>query len=305
MEDRTDFTVPARQVKPLVVSPVLAAVAAQHDFEFRSFPFGMPRSACNEQCSLDKAAIATGYTKSGLVPVTVETLSYGFATCNFPGCTERIPPWSLKEHFQAAHPCPGCDFSGPFLIDLAAHAATTGHAPFACSYKSCEREFSRSDSLKRHIAQHLESQPRYECPHCYKHNGEKAFKRRDHLTQHLRGYHNIGVDAMRSKSNSCPHATCDQYRPGVFATDGSPIFQKGDRYWGYVVADKYQAFKSTKAFQDHMRKSHNETPFQCPVPGCDRKGAKGWFRKREYIKHHQKDHGGELPELDLPKWFVG
>lgn len=258
----------------------------------------------SDEGSLGKVAATATNTEGNLVPVPIAHINNRVLACHFPGCTEREPWSSLETHLQAAHPCPECGFAGTCLNDLRDHAAGTGHSPFTCFHQSCESQFSRPDSLERHIAQHLESQPRYECPHCYKHNGDRAFKRRDHLTQHLRGYHNIGVDGMKSKANSCPHASCDHYRAGVFATDGSPIFKDGYRAYGYVVADEDQAFKSAKAFQDHMRKSHNETPFQCPVSGCDRKGAKGWFRKREFIKHHQKEHGRQLPVVDVPTWFA-
>jgi hypothetical protein len=51
-----------------------------------------------------------------------------------------------------------------------------------------------------------------------------------------------------------------------------------------------------------MRKVHDETPFQCPAAGCEKTGKKGWFRERDFIKHHQKEHGGDVPKIIALKW---
>lgn len=201
--------------------------------------------------------------------------------CPLSTCAKRFTiNIELEHHIKWKHNrCDDCGKVAENLSKLSDHASETGHMPFACASKDCDKRFSRSDSLKRHLQKHARDE-RFECPHCYKHNGDKAFTRYDHLTQHLRQYHNIGLEKLRCKTASCPHRNCPtgDYRTGAYTDDGYPI--SGSAYWPHQarIADKDQAFRSLKQFQDHLRKVHDETPFQCLVPGCNRRGKKGWFR---------------------------
>lgn len=52
--------------------------------------------------------------------------------------------------------------------------------PFICPTETCERRFSRSDELTRHIRIHTGQKP-FQCKIC-----ERAFSRSDHLTTHVR-----------------------------------------------------------------------------------------------------------------------
>ena len=58
-------------------------------------------------------------------------------------------------------------------------------------------------------------------------------------------------------------------------------------------------FDSKAELHKHIRKNHKETPFICAGNGCDRKGAKGWFRKHDRTVHQRKEHAFIMaPELD-------
>jgi hypothetical protein len=175
------------------------------------------------------------------------------------------------------HTCQDCLAQFATQTGLSNHAAQTQHSPYRCT---CGKTFSRLDVLTRHL-QGYERPPRYACPHCSKYRGNNAFHRMDHLTQHLRGYHNHEVstgsddsedgitEAQRSvsvrKLLPCPHEGCET------------------------------SFSSRSEFTKHMRKVHDENLYPCPETGCLRVGGRGFFRKKDLLKH-QADHTPSLVE---------
>ena len=56
----------------------------------------------------------------------------------------------------------------------------TGEKPYICRYSGCEKRFSRSDELTRHIRKHTGAKP-FKCTTC-----KRDFSRSDHLTTHVR-----------------------------------------------------------------------------------------------------------------------
>jgi hypothetical protein len=190
---------------------------------------------------------------------------------------ESPPHYQIKSHGENV--CNECSLHFPHNSALNNHAKQTQHAPFACI---CGVTFSRVDVINRHLEKH-NPKAFYPCPHCSKFSGMKAFTRRDHLTQHLRGYHNIEVssdtdDPQSSSSQktalSCPHEDCS-YHHDVAPSSSSTNLR---RY-----------FRTRRDFTKHLREMHDESLYPCDAPGCGRVGGRGFFRERDLSKH-QKDH---------------
>ncbi|PMD19706.1 hypothetical protein NA56DRAFT_705416 [Hyaloscypha hepaticicola] len=98
--------------------------------------------------------------------------------------------WVTKWKY-VVHEC-NSTFQNKTLLDL--HAKQSFHAPFAYRYS---KTFSRQDCLARHL-QKFNLTASFPCPYCEKHDGKKAFKRRDHLTQHLRGHQRMERETLTS-----------------------------------------------------------------------------------------------------------
>ncbi|KAL2358214.1 hypothetical protein BJ546DRAFT_803693, partial [Cryomyces antarcticus] len=114
--------------------------------------------------------------------------------------------------------------------------------------------------------------PRYPCTHCKRHRGADGFKRKDHLTQHLRNYHHIEADGEGTSGYSCSHEDCAAFR-------SSP---------GGLHSPHLHAFQKKSDYTAHMKKEHDESPHPCSWPGCNRVRGKGFFRERDLMKHEKK-----------------
>ncbi|RFU34071.1 hypothetical protein B7463_g2321, partial [Scytalidium lignicola] len=183
-----------------------------------------------------------------------------------------------KEHVellrcnQCGYKADGCDFK--WWSKAVNHANTTSHLAFLCPDLECTMAFSRADVLRRHyMTKHEANAARYPCPHCKKYKGSSSFKRKDHLVQHLQGYHNFKVSNAEGVGKSCPHFDCEAYR-------GAGIFD-------FITS---HAFKKQSEYTAHMRKVHDESLFPCTVSGCKRVGGKGFFREKDFLKHMASIH---------------
>jgi hypothetical protein len=206
--------------------------------------------------------------------------------CFLPSCGKRfLEKGELSRHFKEKHPellrCHQCSQAFLTTGDIQQHAMDKGHDAFACPEIECESRCSRIDVLKRHIGGHQEDVKRHSCKYCPKYRGENGFKRKDHLMQHLRNYHHIGEDSANKdhRRNSCRHKDCEAYRDGAWYS------------WGPKPDFKHHSFQKISDYTAHMRKVHNESPFPCSFLGCSKVEGKGYFRKRDLIKHQQKVHG--------------
>lgn len=207
------------------------------------------------------------------------TSGHGTVKCLVLGCPYTPKDEnSMASHLITVHStlleCNQCNQAFGNLFYLGSHASQTDHQAFLCSEEDCRKAFSRFDVWERHQNNHRADVQRYPCPHCRRHRGADGFKRKDHLTQHLRNYHHIGVDEFagrNARQQSCPHEDCPDWRP------------KGT--WG-----RGHAFQKSSDYISHMRKIHKESEFPCTEAGCDRTGPKGYFRRRDLLKHKLKEH---------------
>ena len=181
----------------------------------------------------------------------------------------------MKAEHHDAFTCDECMYVGSSQYELGLHASNTGHASFICNYDGCEKKFSRLDTYQRHQRTHRHDAKRFPCKYCKTYRGKSAFKRKDHLTQHVRNYHHIGEGDHVAKWNRkwCQKKECTESRPDPMSLPGPGVFT------------------SSKEWVKHMRTVHDESIFSCPQHGCDRINGNGYFRPADLRTHLRKVHG--------------
>lgn len=235
------------------------------------------------------------YQGCGFIAVSVEDLishsskapgfHYAFK-CPVGNCGHSCRTFSiLLGHWTKKHAAQNwsCYERGALINDrssLQRHVLSTGHASFVCPIDGCQSTFSRVDVLEHHQFAHSATTTRYPCKYCKKYRGQDGFKRKDHLTQHVRNYHHIGEAKSKygreESLMSCSHTACSMYKPEAFHDQSFP---RGQR-----------AFEKISDVTAHMKKAHNKSPFPYTEPGCPKIGGKGYFRQRDLFKHQKKEH---------------
>lgn len=131
-----------------------------------------------------------------------------------------------------AYTCTQCDESFQASHQLEHHGKITSHRTYVCTEQACSKSYSRRDVYVRHMATHSERHI-HECTLCAAAGNHKVFKRKDHLTQHIRNCH--------AKHAHRPHAlpmegTASHETLPLLATqtsssgndsDGNPLFLQG------------------------------------------------------------------------------
>jgi hypothetical protein len=82
----------------------------------------------------------------------------------------------------------------------------------------------------------------------------------------------------RKAAFKCPHETCSYTTRMSLEPDQQPP---------PVVMSRI--FQTRGEFTKHLREVHDESIFSCVEIGCSRVGGKGFFRKKDLLKH-VKDH---------------
>ncbi|OTB16132.1 hypothetical protein K445DRAFT_95771 [Daldinia sp. EC12] len=189
--------------------------------------------------------------------------------------------------------CAECNGSFRFRHELEEHVISSHHSPYACS---CGKRFSRTDTLRRHINSFDAKSHSYPCYDCRSYRDGNAFRRRDHLLQHLRNYHNLDAQRINlsyrhqywvndgSMILVCHHSGCEHYRNKKFRE-----LSRSDQ-------KEQSPFKKVSDYTKHLKEAHGETAFHCHVAGCDRKGSKGYLRESDFRKHLARQHP------DAPKY---
>ncbi|KAH8771384.1 hypothetical protein F5882DRAFT_179390 [Hyaloscypha sp. PMI_1271] len=104
----------------------------------------------------------------------------------------------------------------------------------------------------------------YACPinHCSRRGTEGGFHRKDHLVQHLRTFHSWSHEDL--VPGFCPHKGC--------------CYSREPR-------NERRVFSTFREYSRHLKKGHDESLFNCPVPGCRRKGANGYSGQANLRRH--------------------
>lgn len=173
--------------------------------------------------------------------------------------------------------CDECKEEFRINHDLRVHATTRRHGAYTCK---CTKTFTRSEDVQRHLSKFSSKIPSHPCLYCKRHRGMDGFRRKDHLTQHLRNYHHLELDTKPQWMDLriCSHPECPQYRgPGFYL-----LARQEQR--------RQEPFAKVADFTRHMRELHDESLFPCQVPHCSKIRGKGYFRERDLINHHKKAH---------------
>ncbi|KAK8094695.1 hypothetical protein PG997_001380 [Apiospora hydei] len=143
--------------------------------------------------------------------------------------------------------------------------------------------------MQRHIDGYATDVPKFPCKFCKFHHGKHGFRRRDHLVQHLRGYHKFDDEEVREacpatkklrilQLPTCPHRGCEFFRD--------------DSFHKLKLSEQMsqKPFSTQSALSKHLKEIHKQTPFPCDVEDCEKVGAKGYIREKDLMKHRTAKH---------------
>ncbi|KAJ8916253.1 hypothetical protein NQ315_016393 [Exocentrus adspersus] len=208
---------------------------------------------------------------------------YGEFPC--PACQEMFNTMSsldrharIKHEGLKVHKCGVCNKEFSRTNHLKRHLTSHSTAkPFRC--KVCSKSFNRRDHLNQHQKLHERSND-FECDIC-----QKTFNRADHLAKHKASKHGIGEKIMGEKKYECPLChksfTTEKYR------DVHVSGHNGQKEYQCRVCEK--TFLSKSHLTEHM-KFHNEHAKKFLCSECGQR-----FIRNDYLVIHMRRHRGEKP----------
>ncbi|CAI0646806.1 unnamed protein product [Colletotrichum noveboracense] len=270
-------------------------------------------ASVNATSSLKYSCVECGYSAVYDWDLSYHARNKGHKTyrCNAAGCKERFvaeaerdahqrrPHLEGHRRLETSHPfsCAECKEVSKSKAKLQQHANEAQHSPFACV---CGRKFARLDVLNRHLDSLGNQMPKYPCSFCKKHRGKNGFKRRDHLVQHIRGYHKF--EAEEKLGDILPSRRGQYIVPPVCSYSGCE-FHRGDSFRDLSAEEQRltKPFSTQAEYTKHMKEAHDFTPFPCNVAGCIKTGKKGYSREKDLINHRKKEHSEAAPYVPKPR----
>ncbi|KAK7425944.1 hypothetical protein QQZ08_007526 [Neonectria magnoliae] len=150
-----------------------------------------------------------------------------------------------------------------------------------------------SDTLSRHLTTQ-NGEPRHHCPLPCDKKGWAVFHRLGHLKQHFVGYHKCNAEEVL-RSSIPVHPQSDFTVFPVCYFQGCPVSRNISFHaLPQEVQEQTKPFATNAEYYKHMRTAHNWSDYPCSVPGCDRIGANGYFRKKDLVRHHRLEHSSEI-----------
>jgi len=247
-------------------------------------------SCCNYRimCLLCSAMLMTGASlvgKDGADDLVQELTADGSRQFTlllpaFSDQEQRILPSSISPHFSYPHPEPSglkvcyCTTCGQQFTNYGLHALHRclhqPATPAKCSV--CERRFSRSTDLQRHVCQQSSKDVEYP---------DGVFDRR-YSDQNRPKKHK--VEPSLGQIFSCS-VCCKQFRSNSHLIRHQQV-HTGERPYQCAVCDK--RFSEPSSVKRHMYIHTNEAPHACPTCGHR-------YSSPCYLREHMLSHTGERP----------
>ncbi|CAL8325935.1 unnamed protein product [Lota lota] len=193
-----------------------------------------------------------------------------------PGASPRESPTSRRPTPpSSSSPCPPQRHSDKPGGKRKKATSAVKVKPFPCCVQGCERRFSRSDELNRHVRIHTGQKP-FQCTIC-----ARSFSRSDHLTTHTRTH-------TGEKPFSCDVCGKRFARSDEKKRHGRVHVKQQLRVRPYRCTVCGAQFNRPANLKTHARIHSGEKPYR-----CDTCGAR--FVQVAHLRAHVLIHTGEKP----------